>query len=484
MFLTIALFFILNLSLRGYPDKKIIIAICAIAIAARFILAISNYYFSFYRGIGADLVGDARAYSASGQYIAEVATNRPMPNLDNNEPAWVVSLRNMYKGVIPSVGYRVDNFAKYVGLIYSVFGYNPITVKLINSLLSVFTGVLLFFLMKDMFSVGAAKIVLVLTIFCPSIFLWSITGTKDSLTIFLMTLWLFSFFKLRKHVDILEFSLAIAMLFVQNYVISALFFIGIFFIRILKRYVFKRKILYPMIIPLVLILVMKIASDGLRLVRLHIFLPLLIASSVTFFSFLNKKMLIFSLIIILCLGVFVPFYLSKYNVDINRQFISFTENALRIQRDQLKGANSGYKIYPDRFYGIDYLEHPHENISRGGFIISYFKGIFYTIFMPFPWLINNKESALITFQMLLYYMLIPFIFSGIFIALRYRWRNVLSILIFMIIIVSMYGIYEGNIGTLFRHRDILMVLFIIFGAIGISKTLNILVLNGHVEKTN
>lgn len=481
--ITIALFYIFNLNLREYSNRKIIITICVIAIAARFIFAISNYYIAYSRGMGADLIGDARAYSGSGQYMAEVLTGRPMPDVDGNEPLWAVTLRDLYKGSIPAGGYRVDYFAKYVGLIYAMFGYDPIAVKFTNSFLSIFTGILLFFLIKDMFSVKTAQIGLALSIFWPSLFLWSVTGTKDTLTIFLIVLCLFVFVKLKKYINIAELLCIIAMLAVTNYGFSMLFLLGILIIRNIKKFIFKQHILSDIIIPLLLVLVMKTAAEGLKLIRFHIFMPLLIAFSLSLVSFLNKRLLIFLLIIIFCFGIFSPFYVNKYKIDIDRRFNTFAETTIAIQIDQLKGARSGYRIYPDRFYNEDYMEHPHDNISFIEFITAYFKGIIYVLFSPFPWSINNKISIFIYFQTILYYILAPFILLGILVSLRYRWRNVLPVMIFMLIIASMYALFEGNIGTVFRHRDILMILFLFFGAIGISRTLNILSFEGYMGET-
>lgn len=470
--ITILLFYILNLNLRVYSDRKAIITICAIAIAVRFFLAISNYYFSYSRSVGSDLIGDARAYSGSGQYIAEAVTGRPMPNIDGNEPEWVKTLRDTYKGAIPISGYRIELFSKYVGLTYSLFGYDPIAVKLINSFLSVLTGILLFFLLKGIFSIETAKICLFLSLFWPSIFLWSVTGSKDPLTFFLITLMLYIFYRLRKHINFFEFLLLLIALAATNYMKSLLLLIGISLI-IMIRLILTRRNLSPVLILLILMLVMKVASDSLRGMRYHIFLPLLMALFLSSAAFLGKKWLVTLSVLFFCLGLFLPFYIVRYNniIDINSRFAASTEVMIVTHRSQLAEASSGYRIYPDRFYSADYPDNSSDKITVAEFALSYIKGLSYALFSPFPWSVRAKAGLVIYFQIIFYYILFPFILLGILVALRYRWRDILPAVIFVFIISSMYALYEGNIGTVFRHRDLLTVLFIFFGAIGISKVL-------------
>lgn len=463
--LTITLLYVFNYHLKGLSERRIIIAICIIAIALRFTIGLSGYYFSWGAGIGADFIGDGRAYSTSGQYIAEVITSKPMPTIDGNEPAWLDYLRSTYKGNLPLSDYRMDAFAKYIGLIYSTFGYAPITVKFINSFLSIFTAILLFILVRDMFSLKAANITLVLSLFWPSIFLWSATGVKELLTIFLITICIFTFLKLRRHIGIVEFLLALAILIITDYKINVLFFICIFAVRIFKKFILKRQISVKILAPLALIFVMQIALYSLGMIRLHIQIPLLITFflSISSYLYLTKKRLIFLLITIFCSTIFlVDYIVNKNNIDISKHYSSFTQEAIDIQKSQLYGANTGYRIYPDRYYETSSTGYP--DITPPEFIVSYLKGLAYALASPFPW----SNRFFVYFQ-IAYYILIPFILLGILVVLRYRWRDMLPLIIFIFIVASMYAFYEGNIGTVFRHRDMLMIFFLVFGAIGISN---------------
>ncbi len=261
---------------KQHSQRKIIAGICIVAIVLRFALALLNYSFSKAASKGIDIVGDARAYSTSGQYISEVITNKPTSIYDN-EPAWLFSLREIYKGKMPQGGYRVDYFARYIGLLYSVIGYDPIAIKFINSLLSLSTALLILFMLREFSSFQTACLAFVLTLFWFSILFWSITGAKDSPNIFLIIIFIFVVIKLIKHINILEFLLLSAMIVTHNFILIALLFFAIILSMILKKFAFNLKSHKNLGVPLLLIVVLKFAFNSLMAIRPHIAIPLLIA---------------------------------------------------------------------------------------------------------------------------------------------------------------------------------------------------------------
>jgi len=367
----------------------------------------------------------------------------------------------------------MDSYAKYIGLVYSVFGYDPVMVKFINSLASVFTAILLFLLIKEIFSVKTANIALVLGLFWPSILLWSATGLKDTLTSFWVTLGVFAFCKIKKHLNLLQFLLVLIILATTNYKVNILLFIIMSVVIIIDtKFIHRKAGSINILAPLILVLVMKLSLESLRLIRLHIFIPLLLALLLSAISFFNRKQLAFLFSIFFCLLLFAPFYLSKHHINVHRHFQDFTKNSISSQRSQLYAADTGYKVYPDRFYRIEDRDYLNTfDLTPLESIISYIKGLAYALFAPFPWLINNKMTFFASFQMAIYYILSPFVVLGLLIATRYKWRYVLPVLIFIFLIVSMYALFEGNIGTVFRHRDLITTFLLSFSAIGISKFL-------------
>ncbi|PIR89647.1 hypothetical protein COU04_02405, partial [bacterium (Candidatus Gribaldobacteria) CG10_big_fil_rev_8_21_14_0_10_33_41] len=74
----------------------------------------------------------------------------------------------------------------FVAAIYFIFGHEPIMVSLVNIILGILAGLLLYFLSREIFSEKTAKIVLILSLFWPSIAFWSTQNLKDTLLLFLM----------------------------------------------------------------------------------------------------------------------------------------------------------------------------------------------------------------------------------------------------------------------------------------------------------
>jgi hypothetical protein len=435
--------------------------------------------------IGADFIGDARAYSVGGQYIAEIITNKLMPTIDGTEPKWLSMLRDEFKGTIPAGAYRVDSFTNYIGFIYSAFGYAPITVKFINSSLSVFTAVLIFFFVKDRFSDKAANIALLLCLFWPSLLMWSVTGLKESLSIFLITVSVYIFLKLKNYMNIIEASLLLTILTVTNYTVGISLFIGILIIRIFKKFtifLLKRQNSVKIITPLILMVLLKISLDSLKLVRIHVFFPLLIALIISAIVFLNKKNLIAFTFILICAGYIWALYAPNQMTVINENFIKCKKyinndyharliKAIDVQRSQLGGAKSGYKIYPERFYDNTIQTNKYK-LTTQEFMISYVKGFVYSLFLPFPWTANSGSQLICSLQLVIFYILFLFIILGILMYLRCDWREALPIVMGVFTLMSLFALHEGNSGTVFRHRDMVMPFLLAFGGIGIYKFIN------------
>ncbi|MDD4910406.1 MAG: hypothetical protein PHR44_07020 [Candidatus Omnitrophica bacterium] len=444
-------------------DRRFIIKVCILALSLRFILSFFHYYAVWGTQKGADFIGDARAYSASGQYIAEVITQKPALNIDNNEVDWVNNMRDAYQGLLPGIGYRTDIFVRYIGFIYSVFGYNPVIIKLINSLLSVLTGILLFILVRRSFSLRAAKIALILTLFWPSVLLWSTTGLKESLLIFLVVLNIFIYLMyLKENMNTLWFMALLLILAYSNYIIlllfSSLFCLSRFAGRWKAKFTFNKGI----IAFLAYIAVMKLSFTFLELSRPHLLSLLLI-------SFLLERILLFNKRVLSCMTILICagiLYFHPYESNIKERYDHFTRMLINRQENQLDAAYTAYKIYPEKYYNSKL------SISYPDLAFSYFKGLSYVLFSPFPFSVLRNTSGLLgLMQATLFYILFPFIVIGIIIALRYRYGNVLLPLLFTFIILSAYALAEGNIGTVFRHRDTAAVFLLMFAAIGINHLL-------------
>ena len=321
---------------------------------------------------------------------------------------------------------------------------------------------MLFILAKKFFSIKVANITLALTSFWPSILIWSTSGMKEPLSIFLITLNVFIYLNYFKDsINNLGFVLLLLISVVSNYAISLILIIIFCLFRICKKDNFKFSLYNKLILPLLGLIIIRFSFDSVRLLRSHLF-PIL------FFSFLlsriislNKKALI-SLLILVCLGLFYFSSANKFNI---KEFYNRSTHVLiDHQSNQQQSARTAYKIYPDKYYASKL------NISFPDLVFSYLKGLSYILFSPFPFRgFFNSSNLLALVQSIIFYLLVPFTTLGIFISLRYKWRDMSIFIFFIFFTLSLYALVEGNIGTLFRHRDVATFFLLMFTAIGIDR---------------
>jgi len=181
--------------LRG-REARVFLGIMIVALALRFGAGSLHYQYARSIGVGADYFPDASMYSARGQYIAEALWGEEWPIVDDSNWAsqdpdgtvvvhhgYLQRLRKLHSGALPpsrTSGLRF--FSYFVGVVYTIFGYSPVAVKWLMSLGgTLLVGLVYLFLRKEGWGL-AAPVALVLVAFYPSLFLWSVTGLRDSWT--------------------------------------------------------------------------------------------------------------------------------------------------------------------------------------------------------------------------------------------------------------------------------------------------------------
>jgi hypothetical protein len=88
-------------------------------------------------------------------------------------------------------------------------------------------------------------------------------------------------------------------------------------------------------------------------------------------------------------------------------------------------------------------------------------GTAFFLFAPFPWMIRNINHLVILPEMILWWAAAPFLARGFWIALRYRLRSSLGILMFTVGLTFSYALYLTNFGTAHRMRVQVLGFFII-----------------------
>jgi len=88
---------------------------------------------------------------------------------------------------------------------------------------------------------------------------------------------------------------------------------------------------------------------------------------------------------------------------------------------------------------------------------------------PFPWQVGSMSQITAMPEMLLYYLLLPAMFFGWRFIMRHKIGEGGIIIVYIFIMMIVLAFIEGNIGTLFRHRAMVLPLMFILIGIGHEK---------------
>jgi len=107
--------------------------------------------------------------------------------------------------------------------------------------------------------------------------------------------------------------------------------------------------------------------------------------------------------------------------------------------------------------------------SPGGALRFLPTGLVYFLLAPAPWQLFNLRQLLTLPEMLVWYALLPQVVTGFAIAMRRRFSAALPVATFAVFATLSYSLVEGNLGTAYRHRAQVLVLFLIFAAVGLAR---------------
>lgn len=381
-----------------------------------YVIIVQGSYFNYIGEEVAAIFGDSGYYTLRANWLAECAKN-PNINEDIREMAFNPYGKNHYLYVM--------------ALFYYIFGFSPITVTFINCILGSLIGILFFYVVKYFFNARTARISACFINFFPSLVLWSITNLKDISFIVLTPFFLGALLKLVEQKKFIYLVLTGILIYIQGEIrrnfFGVLLLITTLFIFLSWRIKLSRKILY-------IVIIFAILFSGLAIIHKS---PVKILND------------------------------ALWN-------IYFTH----VSWFDTPGTN--YQLLPDRFYlhcsEGDTLTQRNARlfeVPEWYFPIAFIKSWFFYIFFPIPWIIKSKLQLAASGQMLIWYILIPFVIIGIMHGIRTKWLPSALLLSYIFVIASVLGMTGGNIGALLRHRDIVMPLLLIFASYGIDKLLSV-----------
>lgn len=171
-----------------YKKLIIIVFLLRVIIASGYDIAVSVS--------GQDiLLPDGKFYSIQGRYVDLIlqgydkssATRDLLPD-DKNSREIFVSVAESYGYKLPKLNNETNIFAYIVGFLYFVFGYSTIWVRIFNICISMLSVFFLFKVAQKHFGNLAANLFLIIALFLPAQFGYSITLSRDFLRVFIISL--------------------------------------------------------------------------------------------------------------------------------------------------------------------------------------------------------------------------------------------------------------------------------------------------------
>jgi 4-amino-4-deoxy-L-arabinose transferase-like glycosyltransferase len=95
-------------------------------------------------------------------------------------------------------------------------------------------------------------------------------------------------------------------------------------------------------------------------------------------------------------------------------------------------------------------------------------GLAFFLFSPFPWQIGTALSAMTLPEQVIWYALLPAVLMGGRYLLKHRYEVFGPTFVFLIITTGVYALVEGNAGTAYRHRAQVLVFFLVMAAVGLA----------------
>ncbi|MBU1911907.1 MAG: glycosyltransferase family 39 protein [Candidatus Omnitrophica bacterium] len=295
-------------------------------------------------------------------------------------------------------------------------GVTPVNLFFLNSLLGALSIIVIYLITAKLTDKNIARWAALLYCFWPSLVLWSTQNLKEPGYIFFVYLVIFSLMMLIKKFSIwyllcIILSTYIAFILRPPIAISIVMLLGVFFLLFLSN---RR----------------------------------------------NKFVSIFFGIIVL-IGAFWFLWQKRGSLLPNELWFDYSSFDPDIF---LERVNLARKVRT--FGGSSFL--PGLDFSNFGQLLLFLPvGAAVVFLLPFPWQIGSAMQFMTAPETFIWYILIPFIFKGFVYCFKKNRGYTIIVAGYVLIMALILGVTEGNIGTLFRHKSIIIGLCLIFAATGI-----------------
>jgi 4-amino-4-deoxy-L-arabinose transferase-like glycosyltransferase len=389
-------------------DFNFLFSLFFISFFVRLVIATFIYEYRLFNGEW-EFFGDGHAYVYNGNAIADM---------------WAMGLRDFdyvssYILKVSGSG-TLGSYDFWNAFVLFFSERNAISLVYINSLASSLAVIFVYYMADQLYDKRAARIAALLTAFWPSMFIWSIQNFKEPITIFLIVALFWAVLKIKAG---FKFHL------------------------------------------LVIIILLSMALKEFRGIAFFIFYAVVLPISLIVPLF-NKHRAMFIFLAIIAVAAII-LYINYVRHDLVG-LITFSPG----KTEDFSLLRWIYERRSERAYGNTALLTNFNTSNPFSLVFFIPMALLIGCFGPFPWQSASFTQIAAIPEMLIYYLLMPAVFLGI----KYLFKNKTGesgiIIIFVVVMMMVLAIIEGNLGTLFRHRAMVLPFLFILAAIGISSNIN------------
>lgn len=213
--------------------------------------------------------------------------------------------------------------------------------------------------------------------------------------------------------------------------------------------VLQRKLNYVAIVALV------IGLAGVLSFRFYIFYMLVIAVAGSFV--IGRRSSVEGFVRGLALLIFVGLALTYIGVlntaTENLERFGSLETLQRSREDLATSADSGFGAEADVS-------------TTQGALTTIPIGFTYLMFAPFPWQAASIRQSITIPETIVWWAMFPLIVTGLIYSIKNKLRASIPVIVFTLLLTLGYSIFQGNVGTAYRHRTQIQVFLFIFVGVG------------------
>lgn len=311
-----------------------------------------------------------------------------------------------------SVSGALGSYDFWNAIVYFFTGKSPLSLVFINCLAGSIIVFFIYAIAKQLFNKTAAIFASILTAFWPSLFLWSTKNLKEPIAVFLLVTIVWCIVRLNKQ--------------------------------------FRFYLIF-------LLILLSLALREFRIILFFVFFAVIFPCSLALYMWKVTKLKVIYIVIL--------FFIAGFLVNIAKSYFAGIFPSV----ENVALLDWMYQMRTWRAYGGSaFLEG--WNFTNP-FVLFLFAPIalFIALLAPFPWQLGSISKIITMPEMLIYYLLIPFMFSGAKFLFKYKLRESALIITYICVMILVLAFVEGNVGTLFRHRAVVLPFMFVLTGVGLAQ---------------